>query len=219
MGNRLNEYRKIVNKMYKKAIREVKTTQYTENTVSDAASKILMVENKTQIPVPIINICKKIGFVVFMQDLPGDICGYIAVDGELKEKFGSDKLISVDKNESNKRRRFTVAHELGHYLFEFNPNNQIQFYNAFEEPHVTSDRPNEKLANRFAAELLMPKNEFVSEAKNAYRIHKNSSEMLYEVVQILSDKFLVPPKAVERRLKEELRDELCDTMPELFNLS
>lgn len=189
--------------MYRQAINEIRQKTYTVDTVHGAAERIHSVK-PTGTPVKIIELCKNMGFSVFQQDLPKKICGYIAIDGELKERFDTDRIITVNMNESNKRRRFTVAHELGHFLFDFDPNS-IQFYNAFEHDHNESQAPNEDLANRFAAELLMPATKFKKEYQKSFQKHSGSSEQLYETIQELSDIFLVPPKAVEMRIKKELR--------------
>ena len=197
---RFKKWRK---KMYRQAISEIRQESYTVENVHIAAEKIHAVKDP-KTPVKIIELCKNMGFSVFQQDLPKEICGYIAIDGELKDRFDTDRIITVNMNESNKRRRFTVAHELGHFLFDFDPNN-IQFYNAFEHDHNESEAPNESLANRFAAELLMPAEKFKKEYNKAFLKHSGSSEQLYETIQELSDIFLVPPKAVEMRIKKELK--------------
>lgn len=188
--------------MYRQTINEIRQEKYTVDTVHTAAEKIHAIKHGG-IPVKIIELCKNMGFSVFQQDLPKNVCGYIAIDGELKERFGTDRIISVNLNESNKRRRFTVAHELGHFLFDFDPN-RIQFYNAFEHDHEDNETPSEDLANRFAAELLMPADKFRKEYIRIYENHSGSSEQLYETIQELSDLFLVPPKAVDLRIKKEL---------------
>lgn len=62
--------------------------------------------------------------------------------------FISDKgfaIIVVNKNFSNDRKRFTIAHELGHILMH-NENNFP----------ISSFRDKEKEANQFASEFLMP---------------------------------------------------------------
>lgn len=189
--------------MYRQTINEIRQTNYTVDTVHAAAQKIHAIK-AVGVPVKIIEICRNMGFSVFQQDLPKNVCGYIAIDGELKDRFGTDRIISVNLNESNKRRRFTVAHELGHFLFDFDPN-KIQFYNAFEHDHEENEPPSESLANRFAAELLMPAEKFQKEYNKIYKNHSGSSEQLYETIQELSDLFLVPPKAVELRIKKELK--------------
>lgn len=189
--------------MYKQAIDAIRKEKYNVDTVGKAATLLLSVKN-AGIPVKIVEMCTAMGFAVYRQALPKEMCGYIVIDGELKDQFETDRIISVNENESNKRRRFTVAHELGHFLFDFTPDT-IQFYNAFERDHDMHDDEKEILASRFAAELLMPKDIFIREYRREYNDRAGSSEQFYETIQELSDIFLVPPKAVERRVKEELK--------------
>lgn len=64
--------------------------------------------------------------------------------------FHTDKgypVIIINKNFSNDRKRFTLAHELGHLLM----------HNESEFP-ISSYRDKEKEANLFASEFLMPEN-------------------------------------------------------------
>lgn len=71
--------------------------------------------------------------------------------------FITDKgfpVIIVNKNFSNDRKRFTIAHELGHILL----------HNENLYP-ISSYRDKEKEANIFASEFLMPENEI----KNSLR--------------------------------------------------
>lgn len=187
--------------MYTQAIENIRKNKYTLDNVHEAAEKILAIGTLC-IPVKIIDICQKMGFSVFQQEMPNEICGYIAIDEELKNKLSTDRIISVNKGEPPKRRRFTVAHELGHFLFNFNPK-ETEYLNAFEMDHE-DDNEDEKRANRFAAELLMPKEEFTKKYYEIMGKYQKSSDQLNNTVQDLSDLFLVPPKAVERRIKKEL---------------
>lgn len=71
--------------------------------------------------------------------------------------FLTDKgfpLIIVNKNFSNDRKRFTIAHELGHILL----------HNENLYP-ISSYRDKEKEANVFASEFLMPENEIRNSLK------------------------------------------------------
>lgn len=195
--------------MCKELINRIRQEDYTPDTVKLAVDKINE-EMDLGVPVEIVRLCRSMGFSIFRQKLPSLMCGYIAVDGELKDRLGTDRIIVVNGDESSKRRRFTVAHELAHFLFDFDPN-EIEFYNAFETNHNVSNDPKEIRASRFAAELLMPVEEFTEAYNKAYTAHERSSERFYETVQDLSDIFLVPPKAVEVRIKEELK--LSDELP------
>lgn len=67
--------------------------------------------------------------------------------------FSRDEgLIEVNGDEPRVRRRFTVAHELGHYALNHKdaPRDPPS---AFTSAHAS---PLERAANQFAAELLMP---------------------------------------------------------------
>jgi hypothetical protein len=77
----------------------------------------------------------------------------------------SEKGIAVvDSGIQNKgKRRFVIAHELGHFLLHREP---ARFDFCDEEALIDwhGNRPHEKEANVFAAELLMPKDLFRDEA-------------------------------------------------------
>ncbi len=76
--------------------------------------------------------------------------------------FISDKgfpIIIINRNFSNDRKRFTIAHELGHILL----------HNENEFP-ISEYRIKEKEANEFASEFLMPN----AEIKNSLRSLKMS---------------------------------------------
>lgn len=65
--------------------------------------------------------------------------------------------IAINKKRPFQRQRFTAAHELCHHLKDYNS----QIICPFEKSN-----PIEKFADAFAAELLMPSNFFISEAKS-----------------------------------------------------
>src|SRR3954454_2854802 len=64
----------------------------------------------------------------------------------------------VSQRESSVRRRFSVAHEVGHFLLHVGPGSVGVFCRATDvQPDPASpERLREREANRFAAELLMP---------------------------------------------------------------
>src|SRR2546428_9379084 len=66
----------------------------------------------------------------------------------LKER----RLIEVQQNSHPHRQRFTIAHEIGHYIMAHNPVFCLSDDRGTRDPRVE----NEKQANVFASELLMP---------------------------------------------------------------
>lgn len=61
-----------------------------------------------------------------------------------------------NSSESKERRRFTIAHELGHFASGHLSNGQVLFRDTTEVFTKRVYDPLEAEANRFAAELLMP---------------------------------------------------------------
>ncbi|GDZ84660.1 hypothetical protein LCIT_19020 [Leuconostoc citreum] len=74
----------------------------------------------------------------------------LAVDGFFKKV---DKHIVINQNVSEGRKRFTLAHEIGHSQLG-NDEPAIAFRGA--ESYTDDEQLKEVLANKFAAELLMP---------------------------------------------------------------
>ncbi len=70
-------------------------------------------------------------------------------------------IIVVNKCSPAKRQRFTLAHELGHYLLHKTPGSAI--FHRDERSSQGTDRV-EVDANAFAAELLMPADEVRAQA-------------------------------------------------------
>lgn len=88
----------------------------------------------------IINLIEANGIVVYMWD-----CRFDDFDGVSLISDKGNHIILVNRNMSNDRQRFTLAHELGHILMHQN----VDFV-------VSESRDREKEANAFASEFLMP---------------------------------------------------------------
>ena len=79
------------------------------------------------------------------------------------EKNGNSFLITVNANDPATRQRFTLAHELGHYMLHRHlvgdglDDNRVYRSTSAGKYHNTQIGPREETeANRFAASLLMP---------------------------------------------------------------
>jgi Zn-dependent peptidase ImmA (M78 family) len=66
------------------------------------------------------------------------------------------KVISLNRSESARRQRFTLAHEIGHVILH-KGESFVDFRKTIMDP--TDER--EREANRFASELLMPAEPFL----------------------------------------------------------
>lgn len=106
------------------------------------------------IPVDPVAIAKKLGIEVYETELPA------AVSGAIVKQKGRDAQILVQKDDSDNRKRFTIAHELGHFIAhseDAGANTATFEYVDLRDPQASNgSNPQEIFANQFAAELLMP---------------------------------------------------------------
>lgn len=111
------------------------------------------------------------------------------LSGSLSKK-DSYWLIRVNKLHSKTRQRFTIAHELGHFVYH--KDDEQEFVDTTFFRGLTADNL-EYTANRFASELLMPEEEVRqlidkenvrSIAELANRFGVSSSAMLYRVKEL-----------------------------------
>lgn len=146
--------------------------------------------------IPIVKIVKDAGFTVFATKMDSKIYGLIIMNDESKERFGSDKVIIVNNNNTFKRKRFTIAHEFGHFLLDENSRNNYKYYNEYEKDGVENET--EQKVNHFAAELLTPSKKF----KEVWDSEKEKIKDGYELINSISEIFQVPPKSVEKHKRE-----------------
>ncbi|MBL9170653.1 MAG: ImmA/IrrE family metallo-endopeptidase [Verrucomicrobiales bacterium] len=118
------------------------------------ASELLQQCGVVAAPVDVEKIAAELGIAVRRTPTDDDISGF------LLHQTDSEVVIGVNTLHHPNRQRFTIAHELGHYVLH-----------QYDEVHVdravvrlrsgessSGENPDEVEANRFAAELLMPEN-------------------------------------------------------------
>jgi Zn-dependent peptidase ImmA (M78 family) len=121
--------------------------------VKSIARELLNQYEVSDPPVPVERIAKAEGVSLVLKDLEGDISGFL-----LRRDDGSP-VIGVNSHHPRVRQRFTVAHELGHYLLgdedslHIDRKFELKLRSNLSSQGVDSD---EIEANLFAAELLMP---------------------------------------------------------------
>lgn len=150
-------------------------------------------------PVPIVKIAKNMGFSVnVMEKLPNDDSGVIIISPGLNDILGSAKCVFIKKDMKYGKQRFVTAHELGHFLYEYNVND-TSFSHSFVRSYNkdAADNEKERIVNEFASNLLMPKEIFKKEFK---KMSKNS--VTVDIVVQLSELFATTTKSVERRVDE-----------------
>lgn len=120
-------------------------------------------------------------------------------------KMEEKNFIFINSNKPMEKQIFTAAHELGHLL------KLDEYYSLQRTERIIDSDFIEKLMNRFAAMLLMPKESFqkkFSEKKEALNFSMDSvinAETLLNLMRIvasLMDEFFVPSKAIFIRFAE-----------------
>ena len=188
-------------KMYKNFLKNIRKKSKAINDMPVRAQEVLdyfQINNLTS-GVPVVEILINLGFKIFQSELePAGLSAYIAVDPKFESVYGSNKITCVHINDSVGHKKFALAHELGHYLFDFNESENLYYYNTyFPEKDTEEQEPNEKRANKFAANLLMPQDAFL----NKYEEYKKL-ESKVDIVTALCRYFVVSPTAVIKRFDE-----------------
>jgi Zn-dependent peptidase ImmA (M78 family) len=104
------------------------------------------------LPTDVESIAKEHNIQVRYEPLEDSVAGMLIV----KDDYG---VISVNAGHHPNRRRFTIAHELGHYLLHCNSSTVFLNTGSIffrDERSSTSDEQEEIEANEFAVSLLMP---------------------------------------------------------------
>lgn len=113
----------------------------------------------------------------------------------------SGPLITVNtlQNLYSPRRRFTIAHELGHLCLHLKDGGCFSDDRKSMSRHGSFWNQNEYEANKFAAELLMPESMVLEYAENI--VNNEKIDTAADLVRRLSEEFRVSATAMEYRLR------------------
>ncbi len=133
--------------------------------------------------------------------------------GEIRKKKDGRYKISIKKTDHYFRKRFTMAHELGHFVLhgamigdgvddnvKYRSTPEGNFYN----PNITTREETE--ANQFAASMLMPENLLLP------RVRETRGEFDNQFIKDLATEFQVSPQAMKIRL-DALKNNQGDDAP------
>jgi len=193
---------------FKKLLENLKTRnaagkEYSLGDIIDVANQILQ-----QIDyysgcgaTPIVKIAKEFDFKTYKETLNNNKSGDIHINGATQERYGHNQVILVNKTEEFFHQRFVVAHELAHYLFDFLGNTHYEDKNILFFDSYTKDQhdtPEEKRANAFAAEIMMPRELFIEQYHTAKQV--DNSRMF--ILLYLSRFFETSIESIEKRIVE-----------------
>ncbi|RII91603.1 ImmA/IrrE family metallo-endopeptidase [Clavibacter californiensis] len=130
------------------------------------------------IPIDPFVIATSMGIKVYDAILGPGRSGYLDLDPS------GQPVMFLNESHSLTRKRFTCAHEIGHYVDATNRGAKAGTFDRDERASTGTD-PDEVYANRFAAALLMPKPALVkqralgmsaSELSNRFRVSREAME-------------------------------------------
>jgi Zn-dependent peptidase ImmA (M78 family) len=105
-----------------------------------------------ELPVDPVRIAKELGVEVLGVSFKKDVSGAL-----VKKEGETDPTILLNKEDGRTRKRFTCAHELGHYILRSaEPRPRYEYVDYRDQSSSTGTIEEERYANSFAASLLMP---------------------------------------------------------------
>lgn len=144
--------------------------------------------HQTEAPIKLSSLAKSLGLKVLATSLPDGISGEIRPDPERGGSF----IIRVNSKDSARRQRFTVAHEIAHFLLHRDQIGNGISDDVLYRSSLSSTR--EAQANRLAADILMP------EALVSTWLDRAKALPVDDIVGFLADKFNVSNAAMKIRL-------------------
>lgn len=134
--------------------------------ISEKAEGLLVRHGLLMRPIPIEKLAEQIGTAIHAEVLEDEVSGMLVTKG-------TDAHIIVNATHHANRQRFTLAHEIGHFILHHSAANKDQLfvdrkYSIYERvgaptakhyqgSESTTTVKQEREANAFAAGLLMPK--------------------------------------------------------------
>lgn len=162
-----------------------KDLNFSKSSLKIASAKELIEKlNIKSFPVDLLKILQDLNIEYREEILPRDISGKLEKITNEKDEY----IIFVNKFHPQARKNFTIAHELGHFCLHKNLKEHFEDQTFFRSDKVD---PMESEANIFAAELLMPENEFSQKISNGVN-----------TISGLSEEFDVSTLAVRVRAKQ-----------------
>jgi Zn-dependent peptidase ImmA (M78 family) len=147
----------------------------------DAARDAARIREQTwgdAIPVDPVLIARRLGIHVLDAPLGPDTSGALVKERE------QDPRILLNSSDSANRKRFTCAHEIGHFVKRDDAPEEYEYVDLRGPLAATGSDPEERYANAFAACLLMPEdyvrqlhNEGVADLEMAMRFDVSREAM------------------------------------------
>jgi len=145
------------------------------------------VKSNSDFSIDVNHIAEKLNINIILYDFSDGVSGAFFKDHD-------NLMLGINKSHSEQRQRFTIAHEIGHYVLH---STEFLHYDTkkLDEIYFRADNvsnQDEVEANHFAAELLMPEklinkcidNNIHSIEKLAQRFNVSQNAMRYRLINL-----------------------------------
>lgn len=168
-------------------------TYLTKRAIVSQVNKLLHSCDLSEPPIDLECVARHLGLAIMYEPLSKSISGF------LHRHPSGRATIVVNRNHVVGRQRFTIAHEIGHFVLRHNEN-QIYIDKTYtvqlRSDAPTGAHPEEAQANAFAAALLMPKAMLRSDVLRRAHDHRVEDD----VIDALTDRYGVSERALLIRL-------------------
>jgi Zn-dependent peptidase ImmA (M78 family) len=166
--------------------------------IRESVETLLHKFNITEAPVPVERVVKSLGIEIKLDKVDDDLSGFL-----VRERKGQRRsVIGANKSHHPHRQRFTIAHELGHFLLHEGEAVHLDEYrraftiNLRDAQSAKGEDNDEREANLFAAEFLMPAKFLINDLRGRNLDLLGDSEFLVK----LAKKYKVSVQALTFRL-------------------
>lgn len=167
--------------------------------IQSLVQELLTTNRILSAPVDIKKIAKNLRIQIITQSAEDELAGFLLRDLDKKTA-----VIGVNENHSHNRQRFTIAHEIGHFCLHNYEGVHFDGKNTGLQVHLRNGKSaegtniEEREANLFAAELLMPKmllEKDIALVKEIYLLDESDQS-----IKTLANNYQVSVRALTYRL-------------------
>lgn len=166
----------------------------TISQIDAKAEKILQQTKTLRVPVDVELVAHRLNLQIEPASLGESVSGLLVVEK-------GQGVIGYNATQASVRQRFTIAHEIGHFVLHISDNPSALFIDTQyivyhrDARSSTGEDQREREANRFAAALLMPATSLYTEVQRQTFDFGND-----EMLTALASKFQVSTQAMSIRL-------------------
>lgn len=147
----------------------------TRAAIENISDTLLTKTRATVIPVDLNKIAKHLGLTIQEENFEDNLSGVL---------LRNEKVIAINKSHSDRRKKFTIAHEIGHFIIHTKLDKFFDGVYKREKINTTANNVHETQANEFAASLLMPKKELLKSIEEVNMGKIQSLSQLAEVYRV-----------------------------------